>query len=173
MENVYNLFKQFMDQYDLNPHDIPNYPGYQCDRTGNVYRPNGSRVTPFNSSGYKQAYLKDEEGNRSVKGIHQLIAMTFDEEYYDGCVVHHKDENKCHNWDENLEVESREEHSRHHADPSRLANYINEYGPANKGKKMSPEFCEKCRQSALNRKDNQNRKFQGNQFVNADGSKKS
>ena len=171
MEDLYDLFRQFMDTYDLNPHYIPGFPGYQCDRTGNIYRPDGTPIKPFNSSGYKQVYLKNENGERDIKGVHQIVAMTFDEKFYPGCVVHHKDEDKHHNWDENLEVESRNEHSHHHADPDRLRKYISDNGPVNKGKKMSPEFCEKCRQSALNRKDNQ--KFHGNQFVNSDGSKKS
>ena len=153
METVYDLFKQFMTQYDLYPHDIPGFPGYQCDRTGNVYRPDGSLIKPFNSSGYKQVYLKNENDERSIKGVHQLVAMTFKEEYYPGCVVHHKDENKRHNWDENLQIESKEDHSRHHANPQAMLDWQKEHGgPANKGQKMSPEFCEKCRQSALNRK---------------------
>lgn len=69
---------------------------------------------------------------------------------------------KKHNTWDNLKVESINEHARHHANPENIINYINEHGPHNKGKKMSPEFCEKCRQSALNRSD---RKFHGNQYT--------
>ena len=78
--------------------------------------------------------------------------MTFKPEYYPGCVVHHKDENKGHNYAENLEVESRNDHSRHHANPDAMLEWQKKNGgPVNKGQKMSAEFCEKCRQSALNR----------------------
>ena len=43
------------------------------------------------------------------------------------------------------------EHSRHHADPSALIKYAKEHGPVNKGQKMSDEFREHCRISALKR----------------------
>ena len=162
MNSVYDAFSKFMTEYDMHPHDVPNHPGYTCDRTGNVYRPDGSLIKPFNSSGYKQVYMLDNDGKRSIKGVHQVVSMTFDDKYYDGCVVHHKDENKLHNWDENLQVESISEHARHHADPSRLAKWAKENGgPANKGKTMSDEFKEKCRQNALKRE----HKFYGNQYT--------
>ena len=44
-----------------------------------------------------------------------------------------------------------------------LAEYTKLNGPANKGKKMSKEFCEKCRQSASKRG------FNGNQFIDKYG----
>lgn len=171
MNNVYDIFKQFMDTYDLYPHEVPDHPGYTCDRLGSVYKPDGSKIKPFESLGYDQVYMKNKDGKRSIKGVHQVVSMTFDPDYYPGCVVHHKDENKKHNWDDNLKVESRSDHSRHHANPQAILEWIKKNdGPVNKGKKMSPEFCEKCRQSALNRKDS--RTFHGNQYVNQDGSEK-
>ena len=94
MENIYNIFNEFMNTFDLYPHEVPGYPGYTCDRMGNVYRPDGTKIRPFKSSGYEQVYMKDEHNNRSVKGVHQVVSMTFDPEYYPGCVVHHIDENK-------------------------------------------------------------------------------
>lgn len=171
MNSYYDMLDLIMSYFDLYPHDVPNYPGYTCDTSGNVYRPDGSRIKPFNSSGYKQVYMKDEDGKRAIKGVHQVVAMTFKPEYYPGCVVHHKDENKGHNYAENLEVESRNDHSRHHANPDAMLEWQKKNGgPVNKGQKMSDEFREKCRQSALNRKDP--RVFYGNQYMNRDGSKK-
>lgn len=171
MNNVYDIFKQFMDTYDLYPHEVPNHPGYTCNRLGSVYKPDGSKMKPFESSGYDQVYMKNEAGKRSIKGVHQVVSMTFDPDYYPGCVVHHKDENKKHNWDENLKVESRGDHSRHHANPQAMLEWQKKNGgPVNKGQKMSDEFREKCRQSALNR--NNTNTFHGNQYVNRDGSKK-
>ena len=52
MDNIYDIFNQFMTQYDLYPHDIPGFPGYQCDRMGTIYNPDGSVKTPYNSGGY-------------------------------------------------------------------------------------------------------------------------
>ena len=59
----------------------------------------------------------------------------------------------------NLEIKSRSEHSRYHADATALIEYSKKNGPHNKGKKMSAEFCQKCRQSALKRG------FNGNQYT--------
>ena len=50
-----------------------------------------------------------------------------------------------------------------HCDKNILAEYTRLNGPANKGKKMSKEFCEKCRQSASKRG------FNGNQFIDKYG----
>ena len=169
MENIYNIFNEFMNTFDLYPHEVPGYPGYTCDRMGNVYRPDGTKIRPFKSSGYEQVYMKDEHNNRSVKGVHQVVSMTFDPEYYPGCVVHHIDENKKHNEAYNLKVESNSDHARHHANPENLIKHIREHGPHNKGKKMTQEFCEHCREAALKRKN----KFRGNQFVDALGNPKS
>lgn len=171
--NIFETFDTFMKVYDLYPHPVPNHPGYTCDRLGSVYRPDGSKINPFKSLGYDQVYMKDDNGKRSIKGVHQVVSMTFDQAYYPGCVVHHEDENKEHNWFENLTVESREDHSRHHASPDALIRYNKENGPANKGKKMSKDFCDKCRISALKRHQNEpNNGFTGNQFVNTDRSPK-
>lgn len=149
---IFNIFDTYLNLYDLYPKEVPGHPGYTCSRIGNIYKPDGSRAIPFKSSGYDQVYMKNEKGDRSIKGVHQVVSMTFDPKYYPGCVVHHKDENKKHNWDDNLKVESRVEHSRHHANPLQLINWMQANGgPINKGKKMSPEFCEKCRKSALKR----------------------
>lgn len=89
--------------------------------------------------------------------------MAFCEDYFKGCVVHHIDENKHNNCASNLKVYSRFEHSRMHCDKNILAEYARLNGPANKGKKMSKEFCEKCRQSASKRG------FNGNQFIDKYG----
>ena len=62
-----------------------------------------------------------------------------------------KDEDTTNNNVENLEIQSRSEHGKHHANADPIIKYIKKNGPANKGKKMSPEFCEHCRQAALKR----------------------
>lgn len=106
-------------------------------------------------------------------GVHQLVAMTFDSNYTPDCHVHHLDENKSNNKAYNLECMSKSDHARLHADITPLSNYLKENGPYNKGMKMSDEFREKCRQSALRRaKENRSSKYNGNQFVDAYGNRK-
>jgi hypothetical protein len=118
-----------------------------------------------------------------IKGVHQIVAMTFIDEYYDGCHVHHKDENKHNNRIFNLEILSHSDHARLHSDPSRLVNYVKKNGPPNKGKKMSAEFCEKCRVSAIRRAEREKKlgithayelqkRIHINQFMNVDGTKR-
>ena len=109
MDNIYNTFNEFMNIFDLYPHEVPGYPGYTCDRMGNIYKPNGSKIKPFRSKGYVQVCMKDEHNTTVVKGVHQVVAMTFDPGYYAGCVVHHIDEDKIHNEACNLKIESRSE----------------------------------------------------------------
>lgn len=138
---------------------IPNFSNYYASSDGVIYRSDMTVIKPFNSNGYYQVYLKDDLGVSKVKGVHQLIASTFIDDYKSNDVVHHIDQDKHNNALNNLQVKSRSEHSRQHADPKLLIRYIYEHGPHNKGKKMSSEFCEKCRQSALKRG------FNGNQYV--------
>ncbi|MBQ8327062.1 MAG: HNH endonuclease, partial [Lachnospiraceae bacterium] len=80
-------------------------------------------------------------------------------DYFEGCIVHHEDENKQNNWAYNLTCETRSAHSKRHASRTRLSEHVKANGPANKGKKMSEEFCQKCSDSA------KNRGFNSNQFI--------
>lgn len=105
----------------------------------------------FKSNKYLQCRLVDNNGNAIVMGVHTVVAMFLLPDWFEGCIVHHKDGDTKHNEVTNLQCMSREEHSRHHADCTRLAEYIKSNGPHNKGKKMSAEFCEKCRISAKKR----------------------
>jgi len=147
----YNIIWKQLYEYDFELKQIPGYPGYKCNRSGDVFRPDGSKIKPFQSNGYLQVYLINDKGKRSIKGVHQVVSMTFDSRYYPGCIVHHKDEDKKHNHLANLKPESISEHTRHHADPSRLTKWIAKNGPINKGKRMSESFKNKCRESALKR----------------------
>lgn len=180
--DVYRVFKEFMDYLDLYPRKISEFPTYSIDRLGNVYNSNGDRVMPYHYDGqYDSVYLKDET-HHGKRDVHTIVAKTFNPDYYDGCVVHHIDENKYNNNASNLKIESRSEHARHHADPSALIAWGKTHVPVNKGLKASDEFREKCRISALKRVEREKANgtyklpgdgiFHGNQYVNADGSKK-
>lgn len=117
MHNPYDIFNTFMTTYDLYPKPIPQYPNYQVDRMGNVYDMNDVKIRPYHyddGEHYDSIYLRDEQNKPHVFGIHQLVAMTFLPDYYPGCIVHHKDENKYNNWDTNLEITNRSEHTSHH-----------------------------------------------------------
>lgn len=135
---------------DIKP--IPFNTNYKISKSGNVFKPDGTEMHQFNSSGYKQVCISPPDGSRrKVFGVHQLVAMTFDPSYTSDCVVHHKDKNKLNNNINNLECKSRSEHSKEHADPTSLIKYAKEHGPINKGKKMSKEFRQKCHDSAIKR----------------------
>lgn len=150
--DIYKLFNEFLSRYDLYPKPVPGHPGYTATQLGHVYKPDGSEAKQFNSCGYKQVRMIDDTGNRSIKGVHQVVAMTFDECYFPDCVVHHIDEDKHNNCLETLQCDTRSNHSRMHANPAPLQKkYIKENGPANKGKHGTQEFRDKCRQSTLNR----------------------
>lgn len=161
-----------------NIRQIDNFSNYYVDDEGNVYKKDMTKIKPFNSNGYFQVYMRDDENKRHVFGVHQVVAMAFLPDYFEGCVVHHKDEDKHNNKVENLQIEYRSNHSRHHADPTVLTKYIKEHGSYNKGMKMSEEFREKCRQSALKRVERKRAEnqtgfaFHGNQFVDKYGNKK-
>lgn len=132
---------------------IPGFELFHVTKDGTVYRRNGKLVKQFNSVGYKQVCVKGPGMKHVVvKGVHQLVAMTFDPNYYPGCVVHHLDEDKHNNHIDNLQCLSVHDHCKHHADPDVFRRWTKEHGgPANKGKKMSDEFREHCRISALKR----------------------
>lgn len=142
------------------------FPNYDVDKYGVVYR-NGLVLKPFKSNKYLQVLLFDINRKRHVFGIHQVVAMKYLPEYQKGCVVHHKDGNPRNNNLENLEVLTRQTHAYLHNKDSRLlADYVKMNGPANKGKKMSKEFCEKCSKSA------KLRGFNGNQFIDKNRNKR-
>ena len=125
---------------------IKDFTGYVVDVFGNIFDINsGKRVKTFNSSGYIYAVVRrDSDGKLISRGVHQLTARAFLDSFFDGCVVHHVDENKTNNFIGNLVCMSIEDHARLHADPSYMIKYVKENGPANKGMKMSDEFSEKC-----------------------------
>lgn len=139
------------------------FPNYDVDKEGNVYK-NGELMTPFKSNKYLQVVLYDKDNNKKVFGVHTVVAMKYLNDFYQGCVVHHKDENTHNNKVENLEILSRSEHSKLHVtDPYKLSNYVREHGTWNKGKKMNEKYREICRNSA------RKRGFNGNAYVDKNG----
>ena len=127
-----------------------HFPEYDCDMQGNVYH-NSIQITPFKSNQYLQVCQFDIQHKKHVYGVHTVIAMKY-QNYYEGCVVHHKDGNCHNNTIDNLEVMSRSEHGRMHGllDPKRKE-WSKRQVSWNKGKKMSAEFCQHCSEAAKRR----------------------
>lgn len=130
-----------------------NFSRYEISSDGKYIYDKQRKVesNQFKSNGYMQCRLVDNEGCKHIMGTHTAVAMFYNDDYFPGCIVHHKDEDKHHNDTSNLQCMSRSEHSRIHADPNTLKNYIKEHGPANKGQKMSADYKHHCRMAALKR----------------------
>lgn len=142
------------------------FPNYDVDQNGNVYK-NGSVIKPFKSNKYLQVVMYDKDNNKNVFGVHTVVAMKYLDDFYKGCVVHHKDENTHNNSIENLEVLERGEHSKlHNKDNNFLADYVKTYGVWNKGMKMNDEYRNICKKSALKRG------FNGNKYVDKYGNRR-
>ena len=134
------------------------FPNYDVDENGVVYK-DGKIITPFKSNNYLQVLLFDCQHHRHIFGVHTVVAMKYMPDFEKGCVVHHIDGNPHNNILSNLRIYSRSEHSKlHNLGNTTLAKYIKKFGPSNKGKKMSEQFCEKCSESA------KKRGFNGNQY---------
>lgn len=142
------------------------FPNYDVDELGRVYK-NGVEIKPFKSNKYLQVLLFDTNHKRHIFGVHTVVAMKYLQDYTRGCIVHHIDENTHNNALNNLHILSRCEHSSLHSKGNmRLANYVKEHGPVNKGRKMSKDFCQKCSARA------KLRGFNGNQFIDKFGNRK-
>lgn len=142
-----------------------HFKDYDCDEFGNVYK-HGKLLSQCNSNGYKQVTMRDENFKRRILGVHVVVAMKY-LDYFEGCIVHHKDRNKSNNNLDNLEIRSEYDHKREHALENEIFRYYNKGHTAwNKGIKMSDEFRKHCSENA------KKRGFVGNQFVDAQGNRR-
>lgn len=127
------------------------YPRFDVDEQGNVYK-DSILMKSFRSNGYRQVVLVDDQGNQKVAGVHCVVAMKY-LDYYEGCIVHHKDQDRSNNHLDNLEVKDSVEHLKYHG--QQVAKTYSEAMkgkiPWNKGKKMSDDFRKKCSESAKKR----------------------
>jgi hypothetical protein len=150
-----------------------NYPNYDVDEFGNIYK-NGNIITPYNTRGdYLQVYLYDKNHKGKLFGVYVVVAMKY-LDYYEGCIIHHKDENKMNNHVSNLEVISRSDHSRQHMTGNTIAKeYYKTHESKKKGTKITdPKYLEKLSIAQKKRiKREGPRKFVGNQFKNTNGKK--
>ena len=100
----------------IRPTPIPGFPGYYATKSGTVLNSKFEELQIYQyKNQYDMVYLRDENNKSHVFGVHQVIAMTFKpDEYYEGCIVHHKNENKYDNRLDNLEILDRSSHGLHH-----------------------------------------------------------
>ena len=127
-----------------------HYPEYDCDENGIIYK-NGNPITPFKSNKYLQVCLFDVDHKKHILGVHTVVAMRY-LNYFEGCVVHHLDEDTTNNKVTNLVIMTRREHESYHAKQNLSFKLSNKGKQAwNKGLKMSDEFCKHCSDSAKKR----------------------
>ena len=67
----------------------------------------------FKSNKYLQCCIFDNNGKHTV-GVHNVVAQAHCNDWFEGCVVHHKDNNQQNNKAENLECFDLAEHTKLH-----------------------------------------------------------
>ena len=144
-----------MNKYD--------FPDYYATPDGNIYKQDGTKVKYFKSNKYDQCLLFDKNHKRHIFGVHNAVSMYLDDNWFDGCDVHHKNENTHDNRIENLEPLSRSDHTRLHFPEKHFEKL--EYHAWNKGMKMSDEFRQKCSISKKKCYAEHKIKFKGNQYL--------
>lgn len=96
--------------------EIPGYEKlYEVSTLGKIrkYGEEHMLLPTFNEKGYFTIHLRKNKKTKFCV-LHRLVAQTFPEycgEWFDECVVHHKDHNRINNCVDNLKVLSREDHS--------------------------------------------------------------
>ncbi len=92
----------------------PNYPGYVIYRSGYVYSVKSKKYLVFqiNNRGY---YMVDlfVGGKKHRKTVHRLVAELYLANPYKKPEVNHKDGDKSHNFESNLEWSTRKENGAH------------------------------------------------------------
>lgn len=73
----------------------------------------GNPIKTFKSNKYLQCCIFDENG-KHVMGVHNVVAQALCPDWFEGCVVHHKDNNQHNNNIENLECMKLSDHTRQH-----------------------------------------------------------
>lgn len=125
------------------------FPRFDVTEEGVVYR-DGKIMHAFNSNNYLQVIIFDKDNNKHTFGVHTLVAMKY-LDYFEGCVVHHKDKNRRNNHVSNLEVMSKSQHTRQHCYQQEFPHNRKGKIPWNKGKTMSDEYCKKRSEGAKRR----------------------
>lgn len=121
-----------------------NFTNYVVNRDSSIFRRDGSPVKIFKSNKYLQCCLFDKSGTKHVMGVHTVIAMFHSDDWYDGCVVHHKDGDYHNNHINNLEIMSRKEHTAQHHKEHTLFNIGEHSGKYQTGKNNPKAKAVRC-----------------------------
>jgi len=91
---------------------------YEVTKDGQIFdRLNGLKpVKTFKSNKYLQCCIFDDNG-KHVIGVHNVVAQMYCKDWFDGCVVHHKDNNQHNNNVDNLECLDLISHVKMHQQP--------------------------------------------------------
>ena len=106
------------------------FDGYVVSKDGTITKNDGTAVKTFKSNKYIQCCLFDIDGKKHTVGVHTVVSMFYDDKWYDGCVVHHKDGDMHNNNLENLEVLDKSSHTKqHHKDGTlyRIGKFASEH----------------------------------------------
>lgn len=93
---------------------IPNYENlYEVNEFGNIRNKYKKILSPhFDKDGYLRIDLYKNKVRKKF-GIHQLVALSFIDGYFEGAVVNHIDEDKANNHFSNLEWVTVKENTNH------------------------------------------------------------
>ena len=87
---------------------------YEVTIDGNIFdKKKNKPVKIFKSNKYLQCCIYDENG-KHVMGVHNVVAQVYCKDWFEGCVVHHKDNNQHNNNADNLECLSNSKHTKLH-----------------------------------------------------------
>jgi hypothetical protein len=106
------------------------FSNYSATDDGIVLNKDGEPVKTFKSNNYWQCCIFDNDGKKYTMGVHSVVAMLNIDDWYDGCIVHHKDGNCHNNAVDNLEIMSRRQHALLHYEKGELhdvGKYIKEH----------------------------------------------
>ena len=96
--------------------DIPGYEGYKASNMGRIKGP--KRILTGDTGNYGKTRYTLHVGEKRIRLMgHVLVAITFPEicgKWFDGCQVHHIDQNPSNNMANNLICLSKDEHNAIH-----------------------------------------------------------
>ena len=124
---------------------IKGFENYKVDKEGNIYSNKSGDWKPRKPWKSKGGYLYIElckNGVKYRKSIHQIVAETYCEGWFEGAVINHKDSNKENNKVSNLEWVTQKEnvHQTYKNSKYGATRNFNKYIIQFKNKTISPEL---------------------------------
>ena len=98
------------------------FSNYCATDDGIILDKDNKPIKTFKSNNHWQCCIFDNNGKRYTMGVHSVVAMLNIDDWYDGCIVHHKDGDYHNNAVSNLEIMSRNQHALQHHDKGELHN---------------------------------------------------